>query len=405
MPLLALGRSLIDHHRHKACVFTNMNLLGLSVEHGIDAVPVFADTQAVFEMLGGISGTAEEAVRKGFTACVAWLRKNPGACVAAEDALEEYRPQAIVYGGGSSGPAMRYSQKAAVPAMPVWLQREVLELFEDQLYVEPPRPMFFAVSRVLDGEALPKAPRFHRTGNWTREEQPAPEDLADGGPLAELRRFLEAGPPPVAVGWGSMIVEGLPPARMLALALRTLRAAGRRGVVIGGWSRLDELGRALGAGEGPDGPELAAFAAQEVCFVATAPHAWLFPRCSCAVHHGGAGTTHAALRVGLPSVVTPVFADQFMVAQAVQRAGAGFGFELSLPEITQEDLLLALRAAEACRPAAGKLAEKLQHEQGVKHASAIIDSFLRREVQGGQWARKAGMLKSSSNQRPVMRVP
>ena len=54
--------------------------------------------------------------------------------------------------------------------------------------------------------------------------------------------------------------------------------------------------------------------------MAEASHQWLFPRCSCVVHHGGLGTTQAALRAGVPSVITPVFGDQFHNAPRSHRA-------------------------------------------------------------------------------------
>merc|ERR1719229_1478285 len=70
-------------------------------------------------------------------------------------------------------------------------------------------------------------------------------------------------------------------------------------------------------------PELAAYAERNVIFVAHAPHEWLFPRCACTVHHGGSGTTAAALRAGVPTVITPVALDQFDYAEIVQRLGVG----------------------------------------------------------------------------------
>jgi sterol 3beta-glucosyltransferase len=55
----------------------------------------------------------------------------------------------------------------------------------------------------------------------------------------------------------------------------------------------------------------------------SAPHDWLFPKMAAVVHHGGAGTTAAALRAGIPSVVIPFFADQFYWGSRVTKLGVG----------------------------------------------------------------------------------
>lgn len=78
--------------------------------------------------------------------------------------------------------------------------------------------------------------------------------------------------------------------------------------------------------------ELAEFAESSVLFIDEAPHGWLLPRCSCFVHHGGAGTTHAALRAGVPSVMTPIFGDQFAAAETLDALDAGAAFELPLQD-------------------------------------------------------------------------
>merc|ERR1712125_192201 len=94
---------------------------------------------------------------------------------------------------------------------------------------------------------------------------------------------------------------------MACLAVRSLRKAGLRGIVLGGWAELcsEQLG-----GQ-PDSEELLNYASHSVLFIQSAPHEWLFPQCVAIVHHGGSGTTAAALRSGRPSIVTPCGFDQF----------------------------------------------------------------------------------------------
>lgn len=110
-------------------------------------------------------------------------------------------------------------------------------------------------------------------------------------PPAELTAFLERGPPPVYVGFGSLPSadgEG-----MTRLVLDALAKSGQRGVLATGWGGLDRR---------PMPPH--------VCVIDSAPHDWLFPRMAAVVHHGGAGTTAAGLRAGRPSIVCPAFGDQ-----------------------------------------------------------------------------------------------
>ena len=106
----------------------------------------------------------------------------------------------------------------------------------------------------------------------------------------ELEAFLAEGSPPVYVGFGSMADRD--PRRLAATVFEGLDLAGRRGVVLSGWA-------GLGRGDVP----------RHVFMVEDVPHAWLFPRMAAVVHHGGAGTTAAGLRAGVPSIVTPVFGD------------------------------------------------------------------------------------------------
>jgi len=234
-------------------------------------------------------------------------------------------------------------------------------------------------------------------------EMPTVEDLSPNGQLHELKQFLEAGSPPVAIGWGSMLAEGLPPADMLELALRALLHAGKRGVVLGGWAELDRIAQLAQAGNLPsrirDGGKLAAFAANQVCFVSSAPHEWLFPRCCCIIHHGGVGTTQTALRTGKPSVVTPICADQFINAEVVQNLKVGVGFKDALPSLTAESISRAVRIAtdDATTLQAEMVGRKMRREesQALSRATDMLDGFLRGRVKlrKGQWVRLTGHAK------------
>ncbi|MFE1246400.1 glycosyltransferase [Streptomyces sp. NPDC058735] len=135
-------------------------------------------------------------------------------------------------------------------------------------------------------------PHVHVTGFW---------DLAqpDWQPPRRLSDFLLAGPPPVYVGFGSM--RSGDPQRTDRSVRTALRRAGLRGVLLGDPSTSED----------------------DMLVLADTSHDWLFPRMAAVVHHGGAGTTCAALRAGVPSVVCPFFGDQPYWAARVHELGAG----------------------------------------------------------------------------------
>jgi vancomycin aglycone glucosyltransferase len=128
--------------------------------------------------------------------------------------------------------------------------------------------------------------------------------LCQPGPLApEVEAFLDANPPPVYVGFGSMPVPR--PERFGGLLEEAARATGRRLVVSGGWS-------ALAAGQRGD-----------CLLVDDVPHALLFPRVAAVVHHGGSGTVATAARAGVPQVVFPYMSDQFAWRSQILKLGLG----------------------------------------------------------------------------------
>ncbi|KAI7091795.1 UDP-Glycosyltransferase/glycogen phosphorylase, partial [Hortaea werneckii] len=167
-------------------------------------------------------------------------------------------------------------------------------------------------------------------------------------PDAELKAFLDAGPPPVYIGFGSIVLDD--PNGMTQLLFEAVRQSGQRALVSKGWGGMgaDELGK-------PDG----------VYMLGNVPHDWLFKQVSCVVHHGGAGTTAAGITAGRPTVVVPFFGDQPFWGSMVARAGAG-------PDPIPHKQLTAEKLADAIkfclRPesqnSAHELANKISKERG-----------------------------------------
>jgi UDP:flavonoid glycosyltransferase YjiC (YdhE family) len=187
----------------------------------------------------------------------------------------------------------------------------------------------------------------HLTGWWF------PEDPA-WAPPADLLRFIESGPPPVFVGFGSMPVSD--PAQITALVVEAVRRSGRRAVLHAGWAGL---GGALPA---------------EVFPITYAPYAWLFPRMAALVHHGGSGTTGFGFLSGVPSVVVPFGFDQFYWGQRAAELGVG-PRPVPFRTLTAARLAEAIGAAAsdaAMRVRAAALGQKLQQENGALRAVEIV---------------------------------
>ncbi|KAI8680445.1 Glyco-transf-28 domain-containing protein [Fusarium keratoplasticum] len=125
-------------------------------------------------------------------------------------------------------------------------------------------------------------------------------------PTPELQAFLDAGPPPIYIGFGSIVLDD--PNAMTELIFEAVRKTGQRVLLSKGWGGMgaDEL-------RIPD----------NVFMLGNVPHDWLFKQVSCVVHHGGAGTTAAGITAGRPTLVIPFFGDQPFWGAMVARAGAG----------------------------------------------------------------------------------
>lgn len=197
-------------------------------------------------------------------------------------------------------------------------------------------------------------PEAARTcGFWTLDAAP------DWTPPTALRDFLEAGPPPVYVGFGSM--AGRDPERLGALVLDALLRSGCRGIVATGWGGMKP--QAL--------PE-------QVFALSEAPHEWLFPRVAAVVHHGGAGTTAAGLRAGKPSVICPFFADQPFWGRQVHRLGAG-PEPIAQKRLTSERLAQAIThavTAAALSQAARNIQRELQAERAIETTVAWVERWM-----------------------------
>ena len=195
-----------------------------------------------------------------------------------------------------------------------------------------PRPADWDESSVVTGYWFLDAP-----ANW----QPDPE----------LVRFLQDGLAPVYIGFGSMFMGG--GKQKTEIVLQALRFAGQRGILATGWGGLT-----------------ADTTSKDVFVLDAAPHDWLFPKVATIVHHGGAGTTGAALRAGKPQIICPFVGDQFFWGRRIADLNVA---PSPIPQIklTAERLADAIQYAVSdnnIRQRALSLGETIRAENGIECA-------------------------------------
>jgi sterol 3beta-glucosyltransferase len=215
-----------------------------------------------------------------------------------------------------------------------------------------PYPILYGYSPAV----LPKPPdwgeNIHITGYWFLDHD------GDWAPPRTLIDFLDAGEPPVYVGFGSM--SNREPEETTNLILKALAQANQRGIILSGWGGLqaDNL-------------------PSTVLMVDSVPFSWLFPRMSAVVHHGGAGTTAAGLRAGVPSVVIPFFADQPFWGRRVAELGVG-PVPIPMGKLTVDRLTQAIQIAVSdpiMRRSAAELGAKIQTEDGIARAADVLNKL------------------------------
>jgi vancomycin aglycone glucosyltransferase len=182
-----------------------------------------------------------------------------------------------------------------------------------------------------------------QTGAWiVPDERPLPP---------ELEAFLDAGTPPVYVGFGSMPA----PQDVARVAVDAIRAHGHRVLIGRGWAGLDPIDDA-----------------RDSLAIADVNHQALFGRVAAVVHHGGAGTTTAAARAGAPQVVVPQMADQPYWAGRVAELGIGAAHEGPTPTVESLSAALATARAPETRARAGAVAGSVRADGAAVAAKLLL---------------------------------
>lgn len=406
-PIVALGRGLFDAG-YTVRIVTLQSFEPMVRGQGLEFLPVEGDAQALTNemMLAGMKGNglnllsmyrgimrAFGAITKSYQEAFAAdalrdsdaiLSQLPGGFYGYD--LAEYLrvsyialsviPQEVTSAYPLSLLPMQFSLGGLYNRLTYSLGRQLawhpfrtsINTFRAQLGL-PPASFWWGNMRRMARECVPVIQGFskhvipaqpewgghvHTTGYWTLDE-------TGWQPSEALLKFLEAGDSPVFIGFGSMPVPD--PRATTALILDALQRTGKRGILHAGWAKL-------GASALP----------YTVFLVDYAPYAWLFPRMSAVIHHGGSGTTGFALRSGFPSMVVPFTADQPFWGKRTHELGVG-PLPIPFSKLKVENLAHAIhtmsRNTEMQRRAAN-LRDMMAAENGVLQAVAVVQRFLER---------------------------
>jgi len=204
---------------------------------------------------------------------------------------------------------------------------------------------------------------FPRPDDWDNAIQLCgafhlPEQGEQWQPPEDLQRFILNGTPPLYMTFGSMSLADPAAAGSIALLVDACRLAGCRAIIQ--TDRIDP-----GAGT----------ASPDIFYLARAEHHRVFPRCAAVVHHGGAGTSHAASRAGCPSIVVEHATDQAFWGGVLHRAG------IAPPLLHRRTVTAAVLArtiknvlsSSAMREKAREIGESMRRENGVDRAVELIE--------------------------------
>ncbi len=239
-------------------------------------------------------------------------------------------------------PTNRFRQRVGAPPV-----ADISSIMSDRMILLPVSP-----------SVAPLDPRWpshvRQTSYWFARP------ISGWSPPTDLLEFLATGPKPIAVSLGVMSLSGKQSRESAKIVLEAIRRAGVRAIVQGWDKDLIEPG-----------------AADSIYLAGSMPHQWLFDQVGAIVHHGGFGTTAAALRAGVPSIVIPHVIDQFYWGQRVYELGVGPKF-ISRGELTAAKLAQAIQQTMTeiqMQSKAAELGKAIRAEaDGVSSAVQIIET-------------------------------
>ncbi len=398
-PYVALGKGL-QAAGHRVRVMTHVNFERLVTSHSLEFYPVKGNVQEIVESpemralleKGNFLAINAHTSKLAQAAAIDWMQ----AGLVASRGVD-----LIVAGVGGLNVAVSLAEKLQIPLLPAflfpftptrafpgilfpqslaklggtfnWLSHLLLRqimwqgfrkadrLAREQVLNLPARSFWGPYKSAVmhryptvygfSPSVIPKPADWHKTaivGDWFL-------DASDWTPPADLVEFLQNGSPPVYIGFGSM--GSRKPEETADLVLQAISRTGQRAILQAGWGGLRKA----------DVPD-------NILMINSVPHSWLFPRMAAVVHHGGAGTTAAGLRAGVPSIVIPFFGDQPFWGQRIADLGVGTA-PIPRKQLTVEKLAQAIDRAvtdSVMRQRAAELGAKIQAEDGIASVVAIV---------------------------------
>lgn len=214
----------------------------------------------------------------------------------------------------------------------------------------PPTPVLCAWSPVVLPASNDWPPHVHVTGYYF-----FPPNLSYQPP-ADLLSFLQKGKAPICITFGSMVNRDQ--ARIDQIIRESLKKTGNRGIILSGWSGMNKA------------------SLSDLLYLKAAPHDWLLPRCKMIIHHGGAGTTAAGLRAGIPNIVVPFMGDQPFWGERVHAIGAGpnpvLVKRLSVEKLSQA--ILEIEKESLCKRVQA-IGQQISSEDGTGQAVKWIEKY------------------------------
>jgi sterol 3beta-glucosyltransferase len=400
-PLAFLCRALMDAG-HEARLFADASTMGAAEQLQVPCTPLAGDIRGLLDPAGAISHVVKgsgslsasaralanianrsavswaSTVKEGAADCDAILVGGLAAFVGLS-AAEFFRVPAIGLGMIPITPTCEFASPFLPPGrIPRFLNRSSQTLVNQLLWralrretnrartgvygLAPRRslwqghPMLYGVSPQLLPPPKDWPANAWLCGQWVRP-------ITDWSAPPSLLAYLEAGVPPLYVGFGSM--QGFDPSSMLKAIVEAVGS--RRALFHPGWSGMDPA--AL-----PD----------NFFVLQNAPHDWLFPRVAMAIHHGGSGTSHSACRAGIPSVILPFAGDQAFWADRLADAGvAPRGLRPGATDAGGLRRAIDEATAVGFRERATALGRKMREEDGLATAVALIERLTATEGSAG----------------------
>lgn len=447
-PYIAIG-SALKSAGYQVTILTNHNHITSVEESGLEGAGVFFDSEKAMKENGVLKKSMAEGDVNTFMGAMDKLQAEFAGEMAEKwfEAMERIKPDLLVSGTLCEHFGVMAAQKLKIPVTNIFLQATplhpkkmiyglpnlpcglnslLMQMLVQQMYkgiannygpviqkmkgfqlneiftkkdlvntIAPPEfPTLVGVSPVVAKVLDPSpAPNVQYCGHFSV----AADDQIDavlkskgkGGmfgsldTLETIKSFLSSGSKPIFMGWGSMTAKS--PEYMVELVARAVQFAGSRAIVYQGWANMsvDTLRKAT------KDSALIEYAENNLLFVGTTPHDWLFPQCSCIVHHGGSGTMATAARAGVPQIITPVFLDQWDHAYFLNRFGSGVGFEKKqLTRLTVKELGEAVKKCESDAQIQAKAVEWqeiVKSENGLQRVVEHVEWFWTNCVETGKF--------------------